>query len=255
MSLTAVINAFSIPSEARLDQRVPKKLLLEQDFPTVADKRLIQDGIDELFWVAALKPTNIGVPSFRDDVREYLEIAILSVKLRVSAKAPRLVELIHRAIPYPVVLVASQDEAIDLSLAHKRWSQGEIGKVVIEDLRRTAPFKPDELTGDESAFLASLALSSLPGHNLFTLYQGWLDCVSAMEAARQTGEFVRPIFGVKAANLRKSLDELTRIQHNIGLFRAQAEKEKQVSRRVTLNLEIQRMETELAAIVASLKDE
>ena len=48
--------------DARVDQRVPKKLLLEHGAPTAADKRQINDGIEELLWVAALKPTTIGVP-------------------------------------------------------------------------------------------------------------------------------------------------------------------------------------------------
>src|SRR3990167_325030 len=134
MSFAPGINALAIPYEALVDQRVPKKLLLEQGAPTAADKRQIQDGIEEMTWVAALKPTNIGVPAFPDSVREYLEIPVLAVELRPTAKPPRLIELIHRAIPYPLVLVTAHRDAVNLSLAHKRWSQGEAGKVVIEDV-------------------------------------------------------------------------------------------------------------------------
>ena len=111
MSLAPVINALALPADARVDQRVPKKLLLEQGAPTAADKRQIQDGIEEMIWVAALKPTNIAVPAFRDDVREYLEIAVLTVTLRSAAKPTRLIELIHRAIPYPLVLVAAHGDS------------------------------------------------------------------------------------------------------------------------------------------------
>src|SRR5271165_4373579 len=132
MSFAPVIDALALPADARVDQRVPKKLLLEQGAPTAADKRQIQDGIEEMGWVAALKPTNIAVPAFRDEVREYLEIAVLTATLRASAKPTRLLELIHRAIPYPLLLLAAQKETVSLSVAHKRWSQGETGKVVIE---------------------------------------------------------------------------------------------------------------------------
>jgi len=45
MSFGPVIDALALPSEARVDQRVPKKLLLEQCAPTAADKRKIQDGV------------------------------------------------------------------------------------------------------------------------------------------------------------------------------------------------------------------
>src|SRR5450756_2425429 len=90
MSFAPVVNAFALPHESLVDRRVPKKLLLEQGALTTADKRRIQDGIEEVLWVAALKPTNIGVPAFRDEVREYLEIAVLTATLRDAARPARL---------------------------------------------------------------------------------------------------------------------------------------------------------------------
>ena len=42
----ALINALALPPDARLDRRVPKKLLLEQGAPTAGDKRSLQEGID-----------------------------------------------------------------------------------------------------------------------------------------------------------------------------------------------------------------
>ena len=44
-----------------------------------------------------------------------------------------------------------------------------------------------------------------------------------------------------------------RLQRNIALLRAQAEKEKQINRRVELNLEIKRLEAELAFAEKTLR--
>jgi Domain of unknown function (DUF4391) len=252
MSFAPVISALALPPDARVYKRVPKKLITEQGAPTAADKRQIQDGIEELLWVAALKPTNIAVPAFRDEVREYLEIAVLTAALRAGAKPGRLIELIHRAIPYPLVLVAAQGDTVTLSLAHKRWSQGETGKVVIEDVHRTAPFRPDAPKADEALFLASLAVSSLPNRDLFALYQGWLDRVAALEAARITGTFAVPDSADRVSALREGLDTQARLQRDIATLRAQAEREKQVNRRVELNLTIKRLESQLAATTKAL---
>ena len=79
-----------------------------------------------------LKPATIAVPDYRDAVREYLEIAVLSLVLREEAKSARLLELVHRAVPYPVLLIVMQDRSLSLSLAHKRWSQSEPDKVVVD---------------------------------------------------------------------------------------------------------------------------
>lgn len=252
MSVLSLIDALGLPPDARVDQRVPKKLLTEHGAPTPADKRQIQDGIEELLWVAALKPTNIAVPAFKDGLREYLEIAVVTATLRADAKLTRLIELIHRAIPYPVVLWTEQGGAVSLSLAHKRWSQGEAGVVVIEDVRRTAPFHPKNPTAEEALFLTSLAVSGLPNRDLFELYQGWLDRVAALEAAQITGAFAPPASAEQAAGLRDSLDARARLQRDLAALRAQAEKEKQINRRVQLNLEIKRLEAKVAATEQTL---
>jgi hypothetical protein len=253
MSTNYVIAALALPADARVDQRVPKKLFLEQGAPTAADKRRIQDGIEEVIWVAALKPNNIAVPEFRDEVREYLEIAVLTVQLRSAAKEARLTELIHRAIPYPVVLVSVQgDGGVNLSLAHKRWSQGETGAVVIEDVHRTAALPADSPAPNEVAFLSSLALSGLPTRDLYALYQGWLDRVTALEAATITGAFALPDTAERAEAQRDAVATHVRLQRDITKLRAQAGKEKQMNRRVELNLAIKRLETELAVTSQSL---
>ena len=98
-----VITALDLPADARVERRVPKTLLVEHGAPTAADKRRINDGIERIQWVAALKPATVGVAAYRDEAREYLEIAVLRLILRAGAKADRLAELLHRAVPYPVL--------------------------------------------------------------------------------------------------------------------------------------------------------
>src|SRR3546814_7571382 len=52
-SVRAIVDALALPTGARVDARVPKKLLIEQGAPTSTDKRAIQEGVDELQWFAA----------------------------------------------------------------------------------------------------------------------------------------------------------------------------------------------------------
>jgi hypothetical protein len=135
LSAQTLIDALRLPESCRVDQRVPKKLLLENGAVTAADKRLITEAIEEIQWLAALKPNTIGVPDYRDTLREYLEIALLAVTLRGVVKPAshsRLAELVHRAVPYPVLLLLIERQSLTLSLAHKRWAQNEAAKVVLD---------------------------------------------------------------------------------------------------------------------------
>jgi hypothetical protein len=253
MNTAEIVAALALPPDARVDQRVPKKLLLEQGAPTAADKRQIQNGVEEMLWIAALKPTNIGVPDYRDTVREYLEIAVLSAGLRPAAKPSRLVELIHRAIPYPVVLLTQHGETVSLSLAHKRWSQGEAGKTVLDGEVASVQWTGAAQEAHDGQFLAAVALARQPRAHLQAVYQGWLDCVTALAAARIAGIFAPPHSADRAEAMRNGLDAHARLERELASLRAQAETDKQLNRRVELNLEIKRLEAELAATAKSLE--
>lgn len=252
MTAADLIAALDLPPGARVDRRVPKTLLVEHGAPTAADKRRINEGIEEVQWVATLKPTTIGVPALRDTVREYLEIAVLSVALRAEAKTDRLSALLHRAVPHPVFLLVVEGTRLTLSLAHKRWSQGEAGATVLEGEPVAATLTDSEPGGPLSLFLEALSLARQPRTDLYRLYQGWIDTLLALLAARVTGHFVVPASPDHAATRREALRECARLDDKIARLRAVAAKERQVPKQVALNLEIRRTEIERAAALARL---
>lgn len=247
---TTIISALSLPADAWVNQRVPKKLLVENGAPTAADKRQINNGIEELHWLAALKPTTIGVPAYRDETREYLEIAVLSLTLRPGAKAPRLTELIHRAIPYPVFLIQSYPTGCTLSLAHLRWSQGQSGQTVLDGSLITA--KVDADSPATSAFLASLNVTAQPRQHLHAFYHGWLERFEAHAAARMTGRFTPAPDAAAAERRRVALAEHERLTREIISLRARAGKETQLNRRVEMNLAINSLSVQQEALIADI---
>lgn len=249
------VDALDLPSGGRVDQRVPKTLLLENAASTAADKRLINDGIEELLWLAALKPTTIGVPGYHDELREYLEIAVLRLTLRASAKAVRLVELVQRAVPYPLLLLterADDHARPGLSAAHKRWSQGEAGKTLLDGDVVAIEWDPAQDGKCWPTFRDALAIGKQPRASLHALYQGWVDTLLALQAARVSGAFALVTTAERAVGRRDALREYARLDAEIARLRATAAKEKQMSRRVELNLELKRVEAAQAAARANL---
>ncbi len=158
-------------------------------------------------------------------------------------------ELVHRAIPYPVLLVASQSGILSLSLAHKRLAQNEADKVVLDG---GITFCVIDSHPTVHLFLASLSVEAQPRANLFALYKGWSNCVEAFQAAQLTGEFTRPSSSESALARREALLEHDRLTRQIAVLRAQAIRESQLNRRVELNLEIKSLETALAEARANL---
>lgn len=157
-----IISALDLPPGARLDMRVPKKPLLEQGAPTAAYKRAIQDGIEEMQWIAALEPNTVAIPAFTDKGRNYSEIAVLSAALRAEARTARLTELIHRAIPYPILLPTLPGSRAALSVAPKRVAQNEGNKVVVERIVVAGEIDPAAPSAMEQTFWKAWLLRSNP---------------------------------------------------------------------------------------------
>lgn len=251
MTAESVIAALNLPARSRVDQRVPKRLLLENGAPTPADKRLINDGVEGIYWLAALKPATCGVPEFRDEVREYLEIAVIQMTLREQAKEARLVELLHRAVPYPVVLVTERAESVSLSLAQKRQSLKEANKVVLDGELVSVDVQPTH-GGVHTAFLQALDLVRQPRVTLCTLYRGWLDTAVALQAALVTGVFVLLDSAERAQQRRQAMHTAMQLQAQIAELRRAAGKVSQMARQVELNLQLHKLEGQLKQEIGRL---
>jgi len=253
MTVQDLIAALELPASCRVDQRIPKKLLVENGAPTAADKRNITQGIEEIQWVATLKPSTIAVPEYRDESREYLEVAVLHIGLRQDAKANRIAELTHRAVPYPLVLILTIQDQMILSMAHIRRAQNEADKVVLDGESVAVALNEPATTPDIlSAFLQALSITRQPRDNLKVLYQGWLDTLAAFQAAQITGAFMQSQTDEQAIARRVSLLACLEIDQKIATLRAAAIKEKQLARQVALNLEIKQLQAEQQTAVSKL---
>ena len=277
LSVEDIIAAIGVPGEARVDQRIPKKMLLEQataqGLVTATDKRQVRDSLEELRWLATLKPANCAIAAFKDSAHEYLEIAILTLTMRPTAKSSRLAQLIHRAIPYPVFLILETrdgeiSDGLSISLAHKRLSLAEGDKTVLEEARTASLSQSSPTDGKPSPYvpvlLASLALkyaSRSPGvvqegqtfPTMFSVYQFWLDSLAAGQAAAFTGSFDLPESAETAADQRIALDNLARLDREEAMVRAKLRGQKQLSRRVELNFALKRIQVQRSGIVSSLR--
>lgn len=236
---------------------------------TSADRKLLQEQIEEVTWVAALKPSNAGIPAYQDELRSYLELAVLNVRLRqgsqldvkaakVSSTIARVAELVHRAIPYPVLIVLDDKAQLYLSMVHIRWAQKEADKTVLDgELIQGTIVRNGSCTASTAdaatlnAFMGALPLSMQPRADLFALYQGWMDTLSAWQAAAVTGRF-ECVSPQQATARRAALRRCHELDVQINSLHAAACKEKQMARQVAVNLEIKALMAERQQAANSL---
>ncbi|WP_111745653.1 DUF4391 domain-containing protein [Salinisphaera orenii] len=242
----------ALPETAYLGKRVYKKLFFENADLTAADRRAFTDDIDTVTWQYTLKPATLNVNTYRDNERDYAELAVIEVSLRDPKRIARLAELINRAIPYPMLLILVHEDRITLSTAHKRASRAEADTVIAEDMQLTQWLDPAALEPVEQAFLNSLALPELPQTHYHALYSAWHQRLLALACARLSGTFHVPESAEARTRQREALAACHQLENDIASLRAEIKKETRFNRQVELNTRIKALEEEQRATIKAL---
>ena len=231
----AIISALDLPARARVDSRVPKKMLAEQGAPTTADKRAIQDGIDEIAMACGTEAEHNRHSGLLGRIPRLFG----NCRHRRGLSPERARRALDRADPPrdSVSGVVDHDRpcGVGVSGAPKRAAQNEGDKVVVERIVVAGDIDPNTPPAPERAFLDSLALAHQPARDLSTVYDGWLARIEALVAARLSGRYeVKDESGL-IDRRRTALEEHARLAREATQLRAQAARAKQISQRVHLN--------------------
>ena len=248
---------FAFPESTRLGKRIFKKLFEENAALTVTDRKALRDDLDVLTWAYTLKPSTVPIRPYQDSEREYLEIAVLEADLKSPKRAARLAQIIHRAIPYPVILVFNHQSSIQnhqfqISLAHKRFSQAEKGAVVADDFLATNWIALADPSPVQQAFIASLRFADLPQTHFYALYSALADRLVGLACADLSGAYRLETALERRGQRRARLTECRALELRIQGLKTKIRKETQFNRQVELNTQIKRLDRELHDAVAHL---
>ena len=249
----SLLDALQLPASCRLGARITKKMLLENAKTLPADRKAITNDVENVAWQYTLKPSTIAIVPYADDEREYDEIAVLEATLKSPKNASRIAEVIHRSIPYPLILGVCHDDRQLLSLAPKRFSRSEKGATVAEEFASTGWMRLTSRTAIEAAFVDSIASWKLPQSNYFAFYSALVDRVVALRTACRTGEYhVVSGRALREARLRL-LAEADVLEAQARECRVALTREGQFNRKVELNSMIKQIEERLTVVARELK--
>lgn len=239
-SASLVRELFQLPDACTVSQRIAKAALTEHADLTAGDRKTLQNDVQSVTVIAVVEPYSSGIPGFQgrtaDELeRDYAEIHILDVAFSEGARqssAQRFVEVLHRAIPNPTVVLAFTHDGIYLSLAPKHISAADNSRVVLD--RITAISAQELLSAPGLLGIGAQRTPHLEG-----LYRSWESRILAVQLAGiwdvEPGQILRT--GVDDS-LPTLLQEQRSINEQIQILQNQLRKEKQMSDRVALNTRI-----------------
>lgn len=272
----AFLEGLSVPNSCVLNKPLFKKMFQEHADLDAKDKKVLKDDVDKIRWLYILKPRTINIAPFRDDLRDYSELACLHVELSNIKSAERIGQLINRAIPYPLVIffVHSEkihteetgepdlnvcekqhaNEQLSICLADKRINKADQAKWVIEDFQLSPWLSLSNVTEIAKLFFSSLNFANLPHSNFWQFYQAFICRLQALQCAEVSGRF-RLVDGLvnseAAEQQRQRLQHYRQIEQDIKKLRAQI-KQAEFSQQVVLNTQIKQREQLLKQIAETL---
>lgn len=240
-----------IPEKCLLNKPLFKKLFQEHADLDITDKKALKDDIDKIRWVYTLKPATVNIAAYRDDAREYDEVAIIQIDLTSANRAQRIAAFVNKAIPYPIVLVFSFADTIALSVADKRINQSDKSKWVVEDAWMTEWFNPDAPNEAQQQFMQDMAMKNLSFVNFYAFYTDIKNRVIALNTATRSGNY-KIVSPEKTADRRENLTRITELEREIAELRSALKKETQFSKKLELNVSVKERQEAIKQLEQSL---
>lgn len=259
-SFESFLQELNIPNACKLDKPIFKKMLLDSDALDATDKKVLKDDVDKIRWLYTLKPNTINISSYKDEEREYPEIAILHIEVSEVKRQNRIVNFFNKAIPYPLVLflthTSDDKELLSISLAEKRTNHADSDKWVLEQAMHTGwiLLSEENARKDQIAFIEDFKCDNLPFTNFWDFYQALMAKLVALQCAEHTGSF-----DLKAKSdqgnhedRRNKLLSLSSLESELIKIRSQLKTEAQMNEKMRLNVEASKIKKEIAVIKEQL---
>lgn len=224
--------------------RLPKELLRKETFRIEGDKSVIVSAISSA-WVISFRHDTCGIAPYKDENQNYSELLFICVQLNnaVSDKQIlRLQELLHIAVPYPLLLALDAGESLHLSILPSHTPIEQIARVQVVEML------PD--------FKADLSLPfTPPDSNLLSLFNRWQCAIYAMYLAAWQPDFnlrvpyKRLPNPQQAANLVRSLRD---IEFQWKSFSASLKKSRQPQERINASNSLFELRSRAYQLINSL---
>ena len=238
----------NIPARCELGSTVFKKFFYENAKLNKSDRELFIRSIDKIKWEYCLKNETLNIKPFKDDIREYSEVEILKIELKIPNKTKRIAEIVMRAIPYPMVLIFQYNNEIQLFTGHQRLNLSDSNKNTLEELIFTDWINLDDLDEADEKLFESLNIKNLSFINFYTFYKDIVDTLIKYNASKLIGEPVNE----DADEVKSVYEDLTLIDDEIESIKSKIKKETQFNRRLEMNMQIKELETKKDELINKL---
>ena len=230
---------YHYPSTAKVDKIIPKNKLYQRGSANHRIERLFVEQVESIRWAYKLSPHTINL----NDSETIKEIQIFSIVSRVERLDTEVLQFIDKLIPSPIIFEIVFEDKIKVIANYKRQSQADSQKFVLGKYYAT---DWQDLTQREDLpivfgiadlyeyFIEQLLLSTNKASPNVVLIPNIKANLSTMTQKTDSIED-KIAHAEKVALLTKQINELQKLIY----------KEKQFTRQVEMNLQLQTLQKQL----------
>lgn len=220
------------------------------------EKNVISKFVERLELSYLLTPSTINIQPMINEEYHYEGVMFVTASLKAETLDKHvnvLDEVIHGALPHPVVITFTWQDQILISTCIKRLNKVNRAAVVLETIHRTN-WIDDQITDSvATAFLQSFQLVNLNFANFYEFYKDMDLAVEAFENAKMVGDFTIVKTGEEREQQLSLIQQIQEKELAISRLKASIKKETQFNKKVEMNIEVQQLKKDIEQLKSNLR--
>jgi len=250
--LKTLMEIFNLPPKARMQKRMPKNTFYRNAEFSKQEVKTFVDKIQSIQVIAILNSGSLRVAPFVNEDYNISDIAYLLVELKDKGQEEKVARIIHAAIPYPLLMIFCYRQEVRFSTALKRLNKNDPTSVVLGGINISPWVDPIYPLPVQKAFLASLALKTLPFDNLYRLYLALDNRIYLTGVIDLIGVYPSPEANVN--EVQEMLNKIDELEKTINTLNTAMKRETSFAHKMEHHVQIQQLQQQLDALITQLSE-
>ena len=253
-----------VPNAAIVNSILPKQDIFEATGMTKSDKDYFVRYVKQIRWLYKFDDASVRINPFVNDEKSYLEAELISIKLkkefqeynhntgnfhRFDARLDRIVDILLRFIPYPILLCAEFNDEIKFYVSHISESKSDYDKITLDELIYTDWIDVNNLDGFDKELLEKLQIDNLDKTNVFTFYDDIVTAIIQYNGSKEVGQKVT----LSSDEIQKIMDDIKMLERKIAEIRVAIRREDNFNKKMDYNIQIKELQMEIKLLQEELK--
>lgn len=232
-----------LPKRCLLNKKITKVFFKRNFELTTKEKTLLDDVnmITSIEWLASISSVSANINSYSNEEFMYEEVQVITVyseAAKVENFSLKIIDLIQKYIPYPILLIVHTSKEFIINTCDKKINQNDNSLRTIDKNCNSEIIKTAEPTSQQQMFLNSLRFAELDKSDLKTFYDSYTQRIVALQTSVIKGSFI-PRTRSRTADDMENLKKIEAFEKEIVALQNEAKKETQLNLRVELNTQLQ----------------